>query len=81
MGPIEWPPRSLDLTLLDYFFWKYLKRKIHITKSNDLDDLRRRIYDETRRIPRKYNKKIVSSFYNRLVHCRVVQGEHFEHFS
>ena len=33
---------------LDYFFWGYLKSNVYITKLNDLDDLHRRIVDETR---------------------------------
>jgi hypothetical protein len=24
-GPINWPPRSPDLTLMDFFFWGYIK--------------------------------------------------------
>jgi len=47
--PIEWLPRP-DLVSFDYFFWGYLKGKIYITKSNNLDNLRRQIIDETRRI-------------------------------
>ena len=25
-GPISWPPRSPDLTPLDFFFWGYVKQ-------------------------------------------------------
>jgi len=42
-----------------------LNNKIFITKPSDLDDLRRRIVDETRRISREYNRKVVSNFYDR----------------
>ena len=54
-GLIEWLHRLPDLAFLDYFFWGYLKSKVYITKSNDFDDLCRRIIDETRYILREYN--------------------------
>jgi hypothetical protein len=28
-GPIAWPPRSPDLTPLDFFLWGYLKSKVY----------------------------------------------------
>ncbi|GFY24318.1 hypothetical protein TNCV_1013671 [Trichonephila clavipes] len=30
-GPITWPPRSLDLNLMDFFFWGQLKSLVHET--------------------------------------------------
>ncbi|XP_011860094.1 PREDICTED: uncharacterized protein LOC105557457 [Vollenhovia emeryi] len=31
-GTIEWPPRSPDLSPLDFFYWGYLKSKVFETK-------------------------------------------------
>jgi hypothetical protein len=28
-GPVEWPPRSPDLTPLDFFLWGYIKSKVY----------------------------------------------------
>ena len=28
-GDYNWPPRSCDLTPLDFFLWSYVKDKIH----------------------------------------------------
>ena len=44
--PIEWPPRSPDLTPLDFFLWGYLKQKVFRTPPASLVELRRRIVDE-----------------------------------
>lgn len=44
--PVEWPPRSPDLTPLDFFLWGYLKEKVFSTPPQDLPTLRRRIVDE-----------------------------------
>lgn len=35
-GPFEWPPRSPDLTPMDYFLWGYLKGKVFKTKPKIL---------------------------------------------
>ncbi|GFX15574.1 uncharacterized protein TNCV_3305031 [Trichonephila clavipes] len=28
-GPVKWPPRSCDLTPLDYFLWGYVKSLVY----------------------------------------------------
>ena len=43
---MEWPPRSPDLTPLDFFLWGYLKSKIYVTPPTDIQDLRGRIVQE-----------------------------------
>ncbi|EFN65149.1 hypothetical protein EAG_00038, partial [Camponotus floridanus] len=42
---IEWPPRSPDLSPLDFFLWGYLKSKVYKTNPRNLNNLRRRIVD------------------------------------
>ena len=38
-GPVNWPPRSYDLTPLDYFLWGYVKAHVYIDKSTIIDAL------------------------------------------
>jgi len=78
-GHIEWPPRSPDLTPLDFFLWGYLKSKVYATKPQDLDDLRGRITQEVQLIPPETYRNAVSAVYNRLAHCQAVEGQQFEH--
>ncbi|GFU13542.1 hypothetical protein TNCV_938281 [Trichonephila clavipes] len=33
-GPVNWPPRSCDLTPLDYFLWGYVKSLVYADKPN-----------------------------------------------
>ena len=40
---IEWPPRSPDLTPLDFFLWRYLKSKVFSIPPPNLDAMKRRI--------------------------------------
>ena len=42
-GPIPWPPRSSDITPLDFFLWGYIKDIVYKTKVSDIDDLKQRI--------------------------------------
>ncbi|GFU99186.1 uncharacterized protein TNCV_1229001 [Trichonephila clavipes] len=39
-GPVNWPPRSCDLTLLDYFLWGYVKSLVYADKPQTLDHLK-----------------------------------------
>ncbi|GFW33727.1 DUF4817 domain-containing protein [Trichonephila clavipes] len=38
-GPGNWPPRSCDLTPLDYFLWSYVKSLVYADKPQTLDHL------------------------------------------
>ncbi|GFV82945.1 uncharacterized protein TNCV_1179601 [Trichonephila clavipes] len=38
-GPVNWPPRSWDLTPLDYFLWCYVKSLVYADKPQTLDHL------------------------------------------
>ncbi|GFV88598.1 phospholipid-transporting ATPase IA [Trichonephila clavipes] len=43
-GPVNWPPRSCDLTPLDYFLWVYVKSLIYADKPQTLDHLEDNIH-------------------------------------
>lgn len=42
-GPIQWPPRSPDLTPLDYFLWGYIKEIVYQHPLQEEEECRRRI--------------------------------------
>ena len=42
-GPLAWPPRSPDLTPLDYYPWGHIKT-VYETKVNSRATLHRRIF-------------------------------------
>ncbi|GFU89116.1 uncharacterized protein TNCV_2895641 [Trichonephila clavipes] len=41
-GPVNWPPRSCDLTPLDYFLWGYVKLLVYADKPQMLDHFKKR---------------------------------------
>ncbi|GFW47247.1 uncharacterized protein TNCV_57001 [Trichonephila clavipes] len=45
-GPMNWPPRSCDLTPLDYFLWGYVKSLVYADKPQTFD----RLEDNIRRV-------------------------------
>ncbi|GFW22918.1 uncharacterized protein TNCV_2381331 [Trichonephila clavipes] len=53
-GPVNWPPRSCDLTPLDYFLWGYVKSLFYADKPQTLDHL-----EDNNKIP---NKKTTIKF-------------------
>ncbi|GFT20977.1 transposable element Tc3 transposase [Trichonephila clavipes] len=38
-GPVNWPPRSCDLTPLNHFLWGYVKSLVYVDKPQMLDHL------------------------------------------
>ena len=42
-GPIPWPPRSPNITSLDFFLWGYVNDIVYKTKVRDMDELKQRI--------------------------------------
>uniref|UniRef100_A0A3Q2XIB6 Uncharacterized protein n=1 Tax=Hippocampus comes TaxID=109280 RepID=A0A3Q2XIB6_HIPCM len=44
-GPIPWPPRSPDITPLDFFLWGYVKDIVYRKKLRDITDLKQRMTD------------------------------------
>ena len=55
--PVEWPPRSPDLTLLDFFLWGYLKSTVYATPPANLDKIEARIQHEMDTL--KQNRQMV----------------------
>ena len=44
-GPTPWPPRSQDITPLDFFLWRYVKDKVFSAPVPDIANLKARITD------------------------------------
>lgn len=39
-GAVRWPPRSPDLSVLDFFLWGFLQSKIYKTRNRTVEELR-----------------------------------------
>ena len=78
-GPTRWPPRSPDLTPLDFFLWGYLKEKVYVTPPRDLDDLKERVENTCRQLTPDVLRSVVENMGRRLHTCIAADGGHFEH--
>lgn len=77
-GPTAWPPRSPDLTPLDFFFWGYIKNIVYKTPVVDLDDLRRRIIAACATVTPEMLQNTWQELEYRLDICRATRGAHIE---
>lgn len=77
-GTIEWPPRSPDLTPLDFFYWGYLKSKVFETKPNNIEELKDRITTVSNSITPEVLEKVSNEIYFRLGLCQEKGGYQFE---
>ncbi|GBO01243.1 hypothetical protein AVEN_271189-1 [Araneus ventricosus] len=42
---MAWPPRSPDITPLDFYLWGYVKQHVYSERINDINPLKQRITD------------------------------------
>ena len=52
-GPIEWPPRSCDLTSPDFSIWAHSKNRIYSNNPEDIKSLIENIRQECEKTPKK----------------------------
>lgn len=77
-APISWPPRSPDLTPLDFFFWGYIKNIVYAEKIRDLDHLRERISSAILTVTPDMIGRTWQEVDYRLDICRATNGAHIE---
>ena len=79
-GTVPWPPRSPDLTPLDFFLWGAMKELVYETPVDSEEDLVARIVDAAAQIAEKPNvfASVRESVHGRYEKCIEVHGGHFE---
>jgi len=78
-GPHEWPPRSPDLTPLDFFLWGHLKQQVYATRPASVEDLKDRIVRACRTISPQILRRVRSAILDRTIFCERMEGSHLEH--
>ncbi|GFY15480.1 uncharacterized protein TNCV_1572911 [Trichonephila clavipes] len=73
-GPVNWPPRSCDLTLLDYFLWGYVKSLVYADKPQTLDHLEDNICRVIADIRPQMLEKVIENWTSRLDYIRASRG-------
>ncbi|GFX82073.1 DUF4817 domain-containing protein [Trichonephila clavipes] len=75
-GPVNWPPRSCDLTPLDYFLWGYVKSLVYPNKPQTLDHLEDNIRRVIADIRPQMLEKVIENWTSRLDYIRASRGSH-----
>ncbi|GFV80168.1 transposable element Tc3 transposase [Trichonephila clavipes] len=75
-GLVDWPPRSCDLTPLDYFLRGYVKSLVYADKPQTLDHLEDNIRRVIADIRPQMLKKVIENWTSRLDYIRASRGSH-----
>ncbi|GFV42560.1 KRAB-A domain-containing protein 2 [Trichonephila clavipes] len=75
-GPVNWPPRSCDLTPLDYFLWGYVKSLVYADKPQTLDHLEDSIRIVIADIRPQMLEKVIENWTSRLDYIQASRGSH-----
>ncbi|CAL1688642.1 unnamed protein product [Lasius platythorax] len=75
----HWPPRSPDITPLDFFLWGFIKQKVFSTKPTTPDDMKERIRQACADVTPQMLAEVRRSLHNRINKCLEVNGNNFEH--
>uniref|UniRef100_A0A1B6KGF3 Tc1-like transposase DDE domain-containing protein n=2 Tax=Graphocephala atropunctata TaxID=36148 RepID=A0A1B6KGF3_9HEMI len=78
-GPVNYPPRSPDLTCMDYYLWGRLKNLVYVARPTTREDMMRRIRDAVRSINGEEVLRAVDNFNVRVERCLENNGMQFEH--
>lgn len=78
LGPTAWPPRSPDLTSMDFFLWGFVKSDVYKVEPTTREDMMERICQCFNRINVDMLYNVRRSFIKRLQCCVHQNGGHFE---
>lgn len=77
-GDINWPPRSPDLSTMDFFLWGYLKNKVYINNPQSIEQLKENICNEMQNISTSTCLAVIENFRSRLQECKNNNGSHLQ---
>ncbi|GFU12842.1 RNA-directed DNA polymerase from mobile element jockey [Trichonephila clavipes] len=75
-GPVNWPPRSCDLSPLDYFLWGYVTSLVYANKPQTLDHLEDNICNVIVDIRPQMLEKVIENWTSRLDYIRASRDSH-----
>lgn len=73
-----WPPRSPDLSPLDFYLWGAAKSKVYCDRPRTLNELKTAITAFIHNITQEELRKVFDNKIKRVQACVVAKGEHFQ---
>lgn len=77
-GSTEWPPRSPDLSICDFFVWGALREKVYKNTPRNIVELARLIENQITNFPRNMFENAYQSFLERCRKCVNLEGHQVE---
>ena len=77
-GPVDWPPRSCDITLLDFFLWGYVKSKVYTDKPASIQALEQNITRVIHHLPVEMLERVIENWTQRMDHLRRSRCQHLK---
>lgn len=80
-GPISWPPRSPDLSPLDFALWGWMRHRFYTAGEalRDVPSAQRKLVDILHGMEPAIVRNMTNAFYDRAGYCSAAEGGHFEH--
>ena len=75
----EWMPKSSDAAPMDYSIWRYLEPQLNKQKIETLDELRRKILYQWKKIDEIYIHKVLANWPKRVYRIYKAHSFHIEH--
>lgn len=75
-GDVNWPPRSCDLTPLDYFLWGYVKSQVYANKPRTVQALKENITRVIREIEPGVCERVIAQWSSRMRATQRSRGGH-----
>lgn len=78
-GPWNWPPRSPDLTPMDFYLWGRIKELVYSRPVQTRNELLNRVHDAfTNLSPDELRRAVSQGVYDRVIQCLGQNGGHIE---
>lgn len=71
---IHWPPRSPDLTPMDFYFWGHIKNKVYKTSPQNVEQLCERIRQACLEVTAQELRRVVINNRKRIEKCITLEG-------
>ncbi len=75
---MQWPPRSPDLSVCDFFLWGFIKSKVYTTRPRDILELKARIVNAFGEVTSEMRQKTLLEYRERLEKVIENDGAHIE---
>ena len=77
-GPVDWPPRSCDITPLDFYLCGYVKSKCFMDKPATIEALEANITEVISEIPTEVLERVIQNWCLRMNELKRSCGQHLK---